>query len=136
MGNVKSQYEEILLSLAEQCYEPDVFHMSQALEVIEHVHNTYGDELEFCGKSLRVLYGSARIIINGMGYAFYHRSVSWELDGDDLIEIIDLRIQPEELESLTDHQYYFPGYHMNKKHWLTVFLMIQLILMKIKQRIW
>ena len=47
VGNVKSQYEEILLSLAEQCYEPDVFHMSQALEVIEHVHNTYGDELEF-----------------------------------------------------------------------------------------
>ena len=31
-----------------------------------------------------------------------------------------LRAEPETLVSLIDGQKYFPGYHMNKKHWISV----------------
>ena len=44
------------------------------------------------------------------------------LDGTDDIEIIDLRMEPGKLAELLDNQKYFPGYHMNKKHWYTVCL--------------
>ena len=135
VGNVKSQYEEILLSLAEQCYEPDVFHMSQALEVIEHVHNTYGDELEFLWKKSKSAGWRRKDNNKWYGVMLSITKRQLGLDGDDLIEIIDLRIQPEELESLADHQYYFPGYHMNKKHWLTIILDDSIDLDEIKQRI-
>ena len=42
--------------------------------------------------------------------------------GDKKIEIIDLRLQPDILTETVDNVKYFPGYHMNKKHWYTICL--------------
>ena len=44
------------------------------------------------------------------------------LDSDEYIEIIDLRMTPDDIEAVVDYQKYFPGYHMNKKHWVTICL--------------
>ena len=44
------------------------------------------------------------------------------LKSDEMIEIIDLRYPPDELEKLLDGKNYFPGWHMNKKHWYTMIL--------------
>ena len=41
---------------------------------------------------------------------------------DEPAEIFDFRMLPEELEALVDYKMYFPGYHMNKKHWCTIIL--------------
>jgi len=41
---------------------------------------------------------------------------------DEIVEIIDLRLSPEKMESLIDKKNYFPGWHMNKKHWYTIIL--------------
>ena len=42
------------------------------------------------------------------------------LPGEGTVEILDVRADPEELKLLIDGKRYFPGWHMNKKHWLTV----------------
>ncbi len=39
---------------------------------------------------------------------------------EGMCEILDLRTDPDKIETLTDNKTYFPGYHMNKKHWFTV----------------
>ncbi len=44
------------------------------------------------------------------------------LIGDEIIEIIDLRADSAQIAAMTDGEKYFPGYHMNKKHWLTICL--------------
>ena len=44
------------------------------------------------------------------------------LDDDEKIEIVDLRIKTEETEKTVDNKKYFSGYHMNKKHWITICL--------------
>lgn len=44
------------------------------------------------------------------------------LDGSGKTEIIDLRINPDELKNIADGKKYFLGYHMNKKHWITICL--------------
>jgi len=36
------------------------------------------------------------------------------------IEIIDLLLEPEKVERMIDNKKYFAGYHMNKKHWITI----------------
>ena len=40
----------------------------------------------------------------------------------DTAEIIDLRADPEEVKELIKEENYYPGWHMNKKHWYTVIL--------------
>jgi len=38
------------------------------------------------------------------------------------IDILNLKNKPEVIEKLIDNKSYFPAYHMNKKHWITVLL--------------
>lgn len=42
------------------------------------------------------------------------------LELDEKIEIINLRIRAENMESTVDGKRIFAGYHMNKKHWVSV----------------
>ena len=123
VGTVKSQYEETLAEIAEQCFNSDAFQSKQANELRNYVRNMYGDELEFLWKKFsgnaiwrrkdtRKWYGVLLTISkNKLGF-----------ESDACVEIIDLRISPEALAGLIDRKQYFPGYHMNKKHWYTMIL--------------
>ena len=44
------------------------------------------------------------------------------LNTDELIEIIDIRYQKDKTEEIIDNISIFPGYHMNKKSWITIIL--------------
>ena len=33
---------------------------------------------------------------------------------------MNIKLAPSEIEDLIDHQRFFPVYHMNKKHWITI----------------
>lgn len=91
--------------------------------VINYVHETYGDELEFLWPKSP---GSAiwRRKDSGKWYAVLLAISKRKLgiDSDDIVEIIDLRMDPEILSYLIDNEMYYPGYHMNKKHWCTIIL--------------
>ena len=44
------------------------------------------------------------------------------LTGDAMVDIINVKLPPEQIPGLIDGQHYFAAYHMNKKYWLTVLL--------------
>ena len=44
------------------------------------------------------------------------------LDGDDTVEIIDVKCDPEMTGMIIQTYGFLPGYHMNKQHWITIFL--------------
>lgn len=44
------------------------------------------------------------------------------LDGKDELYIMNVKSDPEVIGFLSQMEGYMPGYHMNKQHWLTVFL--------------
>lgn len=45
-----------------------------------------------------------------------------EEDRDEVVEILDVKAEPEMVGLLTAARGFFPGYHMNKKYWITVLL--------------
>lgn len=123
VGGVKEAYMELLQSIAEKCFEPDVFKTAQAGHIIEYVRSTYGDELEFLWQRFpdNAVF---RRKDNGKWYAALLRlhGSKLGLPVDEVVEILDLRLCPEEMEATVDHVHFFPGYHMNKKHWYTICL--------------
>lgn len=136
VGMVKDAYEAVLLDISQQCFEADVFKSEQAKELIRYVRDTYGDELEFLWQKFpdNAVW---RRKDTGKWYAAL-LTVSKNklgLDSSEKIEILDLRLRPEELEVLVDNQNYFPGYHMNKKHWYTILLNDSVSLAEIQQRV-
>ena len=122
VGAVRAEYERVLTEISEKCFENDVFKGDSAHAVINYVREKYGDELEF-------LWGDAPDAIwrrkdNKKWYAVLmvisKRKLG--LDSDEVISVIDLRIDPEVLPKIVDGKKYFAGYHMNKKSWFTMCL--------------
>ena len=123
VGRVKAEYEAILNSVAENCFETDVFKSEYARKVIAYVRETYHDELEFLWKKF-----SDNAVFRRKDTNKWYCVLlvlpkeKLGIDSDERVEIIDLKIKPEEVDSTIDGKKYFPGYHMNKKHWYTICL--------------
>ena len=123
VGHVRKAVEALLTQVAEDCYETEIFKSPQAKEVIYYVQSKYGDELEFLWKKFpdnavwrrkdtAKWYGAILTVAkNKLGLA-----------SNEIVEIIDLRIQAEKLETLLLKDNYYPGWHMNKKNWYTIIL--------------
>ncbi len=123
VGEIRSAVEAVLTDISISCYDSSVFRTNQAQMTIEYVRKKYGDELEFLWpkspgnaiwrrKDSQKWYGVI-LTVNG-------RKIG--LDIDKTVEIIDLRMMPENRNDILSREHYHPGWHMNKKSWYTLVL--------------
>ena len=101
-----------------------VFQSRQAQEMIDYIHESYGDELEFLWPKF-----SENAIVrnerNRKWYAAFLRVSGAKLGLDDakVIDILDLRFDKHQArEFVASAKHVYPGYHMNKDNWITVIL--------------
>ncbi len=123
VGRVRQGYENVLADIAEKCFDKEVFKSEYAKLIIEFAKEKYQDDPEFLWEKFpqnaifrrknNAKWYAALLNLSGRKLGF---------DCDEYIDIIDLRCEPEVLSALVDGIKYFPGYHMNKKHWLTICL--------------
>lgn len=123
VGRVRTAYCEILQEIASQCFDREVFQNDWTKQIIHYVRTKYRDELEYlwektpdCAiwrrKDNQKWYGLITTICkNKLGLSL-----------DDKVDIINLRMDCNELEEIVDNKYYFRAYHMNKKHWVSICL--------------
>ncbi len=121
VGKVKKEYNDILERLYKECFEPDVFKTKQAQKLIEYIKERYSNELEFLWEKF-ANNAIVRRKDNLKWYAAFLTVSKEKLGFEDktLAEIIDLRA--ENVDKIIDNKQIFPGYHMNKKHWITIIL--------------
>ncbi|MDE5756050.1 MAG: MmcQ/YjbR family DNA-binding protein [Clostridia bacterium] len=136
VGEVRQDYERVLSDIADKCCITQVFKSKYSQAVIQYVRDKYGDELEFLWKKFddnaiwrrkdnRKWYGALLTVAkNKIG-----------LDGEEKMEILDLRMSPQEVEKVIDGKRYFSAYHMNKKSWITICLDGSLELEEVFRRI-
>lgn len=136
VGSVKNEYQAILQEIADQCFETDVFKNEQTKRVINYVQDTYQNDLEFLWPKTP----SNAIFRRTDSGKWYGAILTVQknklgLGSEKMIEVLDLRNEPEKIEMLVDGVNYFPGYHMNKKHWFTICLDGSISFEKIKELI-
>lgn len=136
VGSVIAACEEKLATIADFCFDVSVFRSEQAKSIITYVEQKYQDHLEFLWAKFS---GNAvyRRQDNQKWYAVMLSvsKVKLGLAEDKIVEVLDLRGSPEEIAELIDGKHYFPGYHMNKKHWYTICLDGPVELSEIYERI-
>ena len=91
-------------------------------EIFEYVKKQYGTVPEYLWKESpesAVLRHS-----NGKWYAVIMQveKSSLGLEGDTKVDIIDVKCDPDMVGLLTQTYGFLPGYHMNKKYWITMLL--------------
>lgn len=123
IGKVRAEIENVLKDIAKECFDLYVFKSEQTLRLIDHVRAAYGDEPEFLWQ-------------NFPDNAVWRRKDSKKWYGviltvpksklgagsNEIVEILDLHLPPEQMAATVDSKLYFPGWHMNKKSWYTVIL--------------
>lgn len=123
VGAVRSAYENTLLDIVSKCFDKCVFKSDYAQRLIQYVADTYGDELEFLWEKFddNAIW---RRQDNKKWYAVLLTVAKNKLGlpSAEKVEILDLRTDPENIDNIVDGKTIFRGYHMNKKHWITVCL--------------
>ena len=123
VGRVRAEYQQALHGIEQNCFDTDVFKQEFTREILQYAKNKYGDEPEYLWNDLP----DAAVIRRKDNRKWYVLLMTilpkrLGLVGDEPIEIVDLRFDVDELPKKIDGKRYFAGYHMNKKHWITVLL--------------
>ena len=123
VGKVRYEYEEILKDIESKCFEDDFYKSECTKQIIKYVKETYGDELEFLWSK----FPDSAVLRRKDSKKWYAvisviQKRKLGLDSDEMAEIIVLKASKEEVPTLVDNKKYFPGYHMNKKSWITLCL--------------
>ena len=123
VGLVRSNFRDILKTVAAGCFVSDLFKGELTRTVTDYIKQAYGDEPEFLWEKFPEN-AVFRRKDTGKWYGALLRLSRRKLglDSDETVDILDLRVKSEEIDALLDGRRYFPGYHMSKKHWFTVCL--------------
>lgn len=123
VGMLKQEYENVINDVIGKCTNKEVFKCKQSKEIIEYVRKRYHDELEFLWEKFddNAIW---RNKVNNKWYALILTVPENKIRGnsDKKIEIIDIMFQKEKIDDIVDGVKVYPGYHMNKKSWITVVL--------------
>ena len=136
VGKVRQEYEEKLNAIINNCTEKEIFKQSQTKQIITYIREKYNDELEFLWEK----YDDVAIWRNKQNDKWYGLLMiitedKLGIDSNKKIEVLDIRYQKEESQKIIDKKNIFPGYHMNKKSWITIKLDSMVKTEKIKELI-
>ncbi len=136
VGKVREACKKTLEKIAAQCFDAEIFKSEQAKRVAEYIWKTYRDGAEFLWEKSPEN-AVFRRKDNAKWYAvlLHVKKCRLGLEGEEAIDIIDLKMEPSEAGRLVDGRTYLPGYHMNKKHWFTICMDGTVSLAEILERI-
>lgn len=123
VGKVRAAYEAALGEIAESCFEGAFFKQPQTENLLAHAREKYGTEPEYLWEKFP---DNAVLRRKDTGKWFAAvltaKMQSLGLAGEGTMEIVDLRADPAEIPRLIDGVRILPGWHMNKKHWISAVL--------------
>lgn len=110
---LNNEYEEVVNDIFNKCF--DKYDLSN--EVTLYIKNKYGDELEYLWEKFPS-YAVVRNKKNKKWYALIAKIEKNKLVGEskELIWVLNLRCDMNIIDGIN----IFPGYHMNKKSWISI----------------
>lgn len=120
---VREEFINILKDIKKKCYTEKLFINNQTSAIAEQIKKKYGTNPEFEWEKFP-------------GFATFKTPISkkWygiimNLDKSKIkkgtkgeVEIINIKLEPKEIEELLKKDGFYPAYHMNKKNWITIIL--------------
>lgn len=123
VGAVRTDYENVMSEIAVKCFDKCIFKSEYAQKLIQYVSDTYGDELEFLWEKFSDnAVWRRKDNQKWYGVLLTVKKDKLGLPSDERVEIVDLRAAVEDIDAMVDDKKFFRGYHMNKKHWITMCL--------------
>ncbi len=117
---VKLEYENILKDIKKLCFTTDYFLFSQTNRIIKRIIEIYHDEPQFLWEDTP----DACVFKNKDTNKWYALVISTDksklTDDTGKTEVINIKLDSQEVEILLTKKGYYKAYHMNKKYWISI----------------
>ena len=123
VGKIREKYFKILNEISEKCFDTDIFQTKQAKDVISYIKEKYNDEIEYLWEKTPNN-GIARRKDNKKWYLVILTVPKnrFGFDSDELVEVINLKVDKSKMQDILTDSNIYPAYHMNKKSWISIIL--------------
>lgn len=119
VDRVRQEAENLVRDVVENCF----FDSDVRIRLLSYVKERYGTEQE----NLRVIYKDYCTLREHGTKKWYglFMCIPWtslHVERKGMTEVLNVKADPEEIQRLIDHDRYFPAYHMDKVHWISILL--------------
>ncbi len=123
VGKIKGEFESLLMDIADKCTKKTWFSLPQTNRICDLIFERYAEEprFEWEGDEDNAVFKNHR---NEKWYGIII-SVLWDrlVPGKEgKTEVINVKLDPEEIPSIVGTKGIFSAFHMNKQHWVSIVL--------------
>lgn len=123
VNRVRNAYQILLEEIAEACSIKRYFITDQANRITSQIDSLYHSKPEFLWDD-DINTGVFRSPINQkwFGYITFIKGKKLDEKLNDSVEILTIKLLENNITELLKKEGFYPAYHMNKKHWITILL--------------
>ena len=123
VGQVREEFRNLLKDIRSNCFTTEAFLFEQSNRITKQIKEKYKDEPEFEWEKFPG-YATFRNKDSKKWYGIIMNIDKSKLDKKSVgeVEIIDIKLEPNEIENLLKQTGFYPAYHMNKKSWISIIL--------------
>lgn len=122
-ASIKKEFIDLLMDIRNRCCDKNVFKSPQTKRINEFINNQYKINPEFLWEKLPeyAVYRKIKKWFAVIGYVELNK-INKNTNSSEKVEIINLKVSENEIETLLRLNGYFEAFHMNKKHWISIIL--------------
>ena len=116
---IREQVEDLVQEIKEKC----LLNSNMKLRLMEYCERKFGTEPEAPWEDSPDAY-TFKTAKRNKWYALFmtipYKSLGLAAKGT--LDVVNIKLPPEKILDLMDRVHFYPAYHMNKKHWITIVL--------------
>ena len=116
---IREQVEDLVQEIKEKC----LLNSNMKLRLMEYCERKFGTEPEAPWEDSPDAY-TFKTAKRNKWYALFmtipYKSLGLAAKGT--LDVVNIKLSPEKILDLIDRVHFYPAYHMNKKHWITIVL--------------
>ena len=116
---IREQVEDLVQEIKEKC----LLNSNMKLKLMEYCERKFGTEPEAPWEDSPDAY-TFKTAKRNKWYALFmtipYKSLGLVAKGT--LDVVNIKLPPEKVLDLIDRVHFYPAYHMNKKHWITIVL--------------
>ena len=121
VSKVRNEYKNILIDIREHAFNNKYFISDQANRITKYLNDKYLSVPEFLWDNYDD--GVFRNLSSNKWYAIIMKIDLSKIDnGHGEIEILNVKLDRDEITNLLNRKGFYKAYHMNKKDWITIIL--------------
>lgn len=124
-AGIRQKLVDLLLDIRENCCRNQYFKGEQARRICEYIYETYDRTPEFLWPNIPS-YAAFRLKGTKKWYAIMGSVPRYKLDpaSEDRrdVEVINVKVDREQIKDILSQPGYYPAFHMNKKCWVSIIL--------------